>query len=73
MSNNKKYMLQIIEQLNSIREDLIRGQDNHIAEFHRNGFTTSEALKDWQDNLSRILRSIDEVVLQLRDSLRENR
>ena len=59
-------MQEIIARLDSIRADLVRGQENHITELRRKGFTALDALKDWQDNLSRILLSLEETVRQLR-------
>jgi hypothetical protein len=63
MNNNEK--LKIVEQLHAIRGDIVRGKDRHIEEFKRHGFQTHEALKDWNENLSRIVSAIDNVVKDL--------
>jgi hypothetical protein len=62
-------MIKIIEQLDSIRVELMRSRDNHISELTGNGFTPLEALKDWQDNLSRIVLAMEEVTRQLRNTM----
>jgi hypothetical protein len=57
------------DQLDKIRADLVACKQAHIQALENAGLSTLQALKDWQENFSNILRAMDSCNEEIRKIL----
>lgn len=68
-TNTIKELAALFDDFEQLRISLLKSQDALIEAFKRNGATTLEGLKDWQDTFSRIVTAQSEIVRAIRNAV----
>lgn len=72
IKEDKLYQLMVqLDQLDEIRADLVALKNAHIDAIEKFESSSMKALKDWQQNLSRILQAMDSCNAEIRKILHQ--